>query len=213
MNGARWLCLLLWTAAASGAGAGDARLFFSRTFPGSAPPYMEVRVAGTGDAEYREAPDEELPLKFKLAEEETAAVFALAEKLDYFRHPLESPAKVAFMGTKLLRYESGDGKGEVKSEVKFNYSEDASAQALLDWFERMAESAELRIDLERAAKYDHLGVMHALETLEAAMEGHRVVAGGQFLPMLDRISNNETYMHAARTLAADLAGEIRGPKK
>jgi len=166
MNGARWLCLLLWTAAAFGAGAGDARLFFSRTFPGSAPPYMEVRVAATGDAEYREAPDEELPLKFKLADEETAAVFALAEKLDYFRHPLESPAKVAFMGTKLLRYESGDGKGEVKSEVKFNYSEDASAQTLLDWFERMAESAELRIDLERAAKYDHLGVMHALETLE-----------------------------------------------
>ena len=62
MNGARWLFLLLWSAAASGAGAGDARLFFSRTFPGSAPPYMEVRVAATGDAEYRKAPDEEMPL-------------------------------------------------------------------------------------------------------------------------------------------------------
>jgi hypothetical protein len=213
MNGARWLCLLLSTATASSAGGGAARLFFSRTFPGSAPAYFEVRVEKTGDAEYREAPDEELPLKFKLSEEEAAAVFALAEKLDYFRHPLESPAKVAFMGTKLLRYESGDGQSEVKSEVKFNYSEDVAAQTLLDWFERMAESAELRIDLERAAKYDHLGVMHALETLDAAMEGHRVVGAGQFLPMLDRITNNETYMHAARTLAADLAGAIRNPKK
>jgi len=211
MNGARWPCLLLWTAAAFG--AGDARLFFSRTFPGSAPPYLEVRVAQTGDAEYREAPDEELPVKFKLSEEETAAVFSLAGKLDYFRHPLESPAKVAFMGTKLMRYESGDGKSAVKNEVKFNYSEDVSAQTLLDWFERMAESAELRIDLERAAKYDHLGVMHALETLAEAMDDHRVVAAAQFLPMLDRIANSETYMHAARTLAADLAGEIRGPKK
>ena len=208
MNRARWLCLLFWSAAASGA-ASDARLFFSRTFPGSAPPYLEVRVSAAGDAEYREAPDEELPLKFKLSEEESAAVFALTEKLDYFRHPLESPVRVAFMGTKLLRYESGD----TKSEVKFNYTEDAAAQTLVGWFERMAESAELRIDLERAAKYDHLGVMHALETLEEAMEGHRVLAAGQFLPVLDRISNNETYMHAARTLAADLAGEIRGPKK
>ena len=213
MNGARWLCLLLSTATASSAGGGAARLFFSRTFPGSAPAYFEVRVEKTGDAEYREAPDEELPLKFKLSEEEAAAVFALAEKLDYFRHPLESPAKVAFMGTKLLRYESGDGQSEVKSEVKFNYSEDVAAQTLLDWFERMAESAELRIDLERAAKYDHLGVMHALETLDAAMEGHRVVGAGQFLPMLDRITNNETYMHAAMSLAADLAGAIRNPKK
>jgi hypothetical protein len=207
MKGAAGLCLLLWTATAFG--AGDARLFFSRTFPGSAPAYLEVRVEKTGDAEYREAPDEELPLKFKLSEEETAAVFALAEKLDYFRHPLESPAKVAFMGTKLMRYESGDGK----SEVKFNYSEDVAAQTLLNWFERMAESAELRIDLERAAKYDHLGVMHALETLEAAMEDHRVVGAAQFLPILDRVANNETYMHAARTMAADLAGAIRTPKK
>lgn len=209
MKGARWLCLLFWTTSAFAAGGGDARLFFSRTFPGSAPPYMEVRVEKSGDAEYREAPDEELPLKFKLSEEETAAVFGLAEKLDYFRHPLESPAKVAFMGTKLLRYESGD----VKGEVKFNYSEDVAAQALLDWFERMAESAQLRIDLERAAKYDHLGVTHALETLEAALEDHRLAAAPQFLPMLDRIANNETYMHTARMLAADLAGAIRSPKK
>ncbi|MGB7762913.1 MAG: hypothetical protein WBL61_23970 [Bryobacteraceae bacterium] len=207
MNGARWVSLLLWTATAFA--AGDARLFFSRTFPGSAPPYLEVRLEKTGDAEYREAPDEEPPVKFKLSEEEAAAVFSLAEKLDYFRHPLESPAKVAFMGTKLLRYESG----EVKNEVKFNYSEDVSAQELLDWFERMAESAELHIDLERTAKYDHLGVMHALETLESAMEDHKVAGVAQFLPLLDRIANNETYMHAARTLAADMAGAIRSPKK
>jgi len=196
MNGARWLCLLLSTATASSAGGGAARLFFSRTFPGSAPAYFEVRVEKTGDAEYREAPDEELPLKFKLSEEEAAAVFALAEKLDYFRHPLESPAKVAFMGTKLLRYESGDGQSEVKSEVKFNYSEDCGgARRCSTGSSRMAESAELRIDLERAAKYDHLGVMHALETLDAAMEGHRVVGAGQFLPMLDRITNTRN-LHA-----------------
>jgi len=195
--------------AATAFAGGDARLFFSRTFPGSTPPYLEVRVGTTGDAEYREAADEELPVKFKLSEEETAAVFGLVEKLDYFRHPLESPAKVAFMGTKLLRYESGNARGE----VKFNYSEDIAAQTLLDWFERMAESAELHIDLERTAKYDHLGVIKALETIDSAMEGHRVVAAGQLLPLLDRIANNETYMHSARARAADLAGAIRNPKK
>jgi len=210
MNGGRWVSLLLWTATAFAAGdARDARLFYSRTFPGSAPAYLEVRLEKTGEGEYREAPDEELPVKFKLPEEETAAVFSLAEKLDYFRHPLESPAKVAFMGTKLMRYESGDAK----NEVTFNYSEDVSAQALLDWFERMGESAELHIDLERTAKYDHLGVMHALETIEGAMDDHHVVGAAQFLPMLDRIANNETYMHEARTLAADMAGAIRNPKK
>jgi len=207
MKSAWRICLLLLAATAMS--AGDARVFYSKTFPGSAPPYFEVRLVETGDADYREAADEDMPVKFHLSEEETAAVFALVEKLDYFRHPLESPAKVAFMGTKLLRYESGAGK----SEAKFNYSDNASAQALAAWFDRMAESAEIHIDLERAAKYDHLGVMKALNTLADAMEDNHVAAAGQFLPLLDRIAINETYMHTARTLAADLAGAIRNPKK
>jgi len=206
MRGAIRAGLLLWATAACGA---DGHLFFSRAFPGSAPAYIEVRVGSGGEGEYREAADEELPVKFKLAEDELAAVFGLAEKLDYFRHPLESPAKVAFMGTKLLRYEGASAKGE----VKFNYSEDVAAQALLEWFERMAESAQIHTDLERTAKYDHLGVMKALVTLDAAMENRRLVAAAQFLPLLDRVANNETYMHTARALAADLAGTIRNPKK
>ena len=168
MNGARWLCLLLWTAAAFGAGAGDARLFFSRTFPGSAPPYMEVRVAATGDAEYREAPDEELPLKFKLADEETAAVFALAEKLDYFRHPLESPAKVAFMGTKLLRYESGDGQSEVKtSVVGYGRAEKSQVQLMVQSLLHLAAT----IESEDAADALAVAICHATrEATQARIE-------------------------------------------
>jgi len=197
----------------SAAFAGDAHLFFSRTFPGSVPPYLEVRVAQGGDGEYREAQDEALPVKFKLSQEETATVFDLAQKLDYFRHALESPAKVAFMGTKLLRYDGSDEKGDIKGEVKFNYSEDLAARALVDWFERMAECADIHGELERTAKYDHLGVKHALDSLAAEMDNHRVVASPQFLQMLDRIAENETYMHTARVLAAELASEIRTPKK
>jgi hypothetical protein len=207
MKGARRLVPLLWAATAFA--AGDARLFYSRTFPGSAPPYFNVRVDETGGGEYREADDDQFPIKFQLFEAERAAVFALVEKLDYFRRPLESSAKVAYMGTKLLRYESGG----TRSEAKFNYSDDAAARTLVDWFDRMGESAEIHIDLERAAKYDHLGVMKVLNVLAAAMEDHRVAAGGQFLPLLDRIAGNETYMHTARTLAADLAEAIRNPKK
>lgn len=192
------------------AAAGDApRLFFSRTFPGSAPPYIQVTVEKSGEVEYREAVDDELPLKFKLNAANTDELFGLAEKLDYFKHPLEAPVKVAFMGTKLFRYENGADK----TEVKFNYSQDINAQALLDWFERLAETAQNRINLERAAKYDHLGVMKAILVLETALDRNRLAAPEQFLPMLDRIANNETYMHTARARAAEVAEAIRNPKK
>lgn len=199
--------------AASALFAGDApRLFYSRAFPGSKPDYIQVVLEKSGDGVYQEAVEDDLPLKFKLTDEETQVVFGLADKLDHFKHPLESQLKVAFMGTKTFRFVDG----EQKSEAKFNYSEDVAAQQLQDWFERMAESAEHRIDLERAAKYDHLGVDGALQGLEAAFENGRVVAPDQFLPMLDRVAKNETYMHQSRARAAEMAEAIRNmgnPKK
>jgi hypothetical protein len=182
------------------------RLIYSKSFPGSTPEFMQVTLDKTGNAEYKDKPDDDLPLKFHLTEAETQEVFGLAEKLDYFKHPIESNLKVAFMGAKTFRYENA----AQKAEVKFNYSEDQAAQQLLDWFERMAESAAHRIDLERAAKYDKLGVDKAIRLLSYAIERKRVVGLEQYLPMLDRIANNETYMHTARARAAELAEFIRG---
>ena len=189
--------------------AGDgSRVTYSKSFPGSVPEYMQVTVDRGGNAEYRDRVDDDLPLKFHLTPAETEEVFALAEKLDYFKHPLESGLKVAFMGAKTFRYESG----ATQAEVKFNYSEEIPAQQLLDWFERMAESAAHRIDLERAAKYDKLGVDKAVRLLSAALERKRLVGLEQFLPMLDRIANNDSYMHTARARAAEIAESIRAVK-
>lgn len=186
--------------------AGDGpKLFYSREFPGSQPAYLQIVVEKSGDAVYQEAVNDDLPLKFKLRPEETAAIYDLADKLDHFKHPLESQLKVAFMGTKTFRFIDGDAK----TEVKFNYSEDPSAQALVDWFERMAESEARYIDLERTVKYDHLGVDQSLNGLEATFANGRVVGAEQYLPLLDRVAKNETYMHQARAKAAELAEYIR----
>jgi len=195
---------------ACGAMAADGpRLFYSKSFPGSVPPYVEINVDPGGAVEYREAPGEDNPVKFRLKDGEAAEVFGLAEKLGHFNQPLESPAKVAFMGTKTFRWENG---GE-KSEAKFNYSQDPSAQALADWFERMAESAQREIDLERAAKYDKLGVPRSLLLLRVAFDKKRLIGLEQYLPLLDRIIKNESYMHTAREQAGELADLIRADKR
>jgi hypothetical protein len=202
----KWSLILL---SASVVFAADApRLFYSRAFPGSTPAYLDITVESNGDGVYREAVDDELPTKFHLSDAETHEVFDLAEKLDHFKHPLESPAKVAFMGAKTFRYEDGGQK----TEVKFNYTEDLTAKALQDWFERMAESAEHRENVERAAKYDHLGLVDAINLLASAYERHRLVALDQFLPILDRVAKNDTYMHTARAMAAEIAEAIRKPQ-
>ncbi len=202
----KWSLLLLFASVLS---AGDGgRLFYSKTFPGSSPAYTQVTIDKGGNVEYREAVDDDQPLKSQLPAADTKQLFDLAARLDYFKRPLESGLKVAFMGTKVFAYE----QGAQRTEAKFNYSDDADAKTLLDWFERIAESAQHRIELERAAKYDKLGVFKALGLLESAMLRGRLVSPEQYLPMLDRISKNETYMHTARARAAEIAEAIRNPK-
>jgi|SRR5215470_8207399 len=205
MKGPAFFVLALLAAAGSVLAGDGPRLTYSKSFPGSMPAYVQITLDKAGQVEYREAADDDNPLKFKMTEAETNEVFGLSEKLGYFKTPVESGLKVAFMGKKTFRYENGTEK----HEVEFNYSEDVNAKALWEWFERMTESAQLRIELERTAKYDKLGVVKALTLLGSSLERKRLVGLEQYLPTLDRIIKNESYMHTARVRASEIAEAIR----
>lgn len=192
----------------AGLGAAEPRLYFSKSFPGSSPAFVAITVEQDGSGEYKEAPDDDSPLKFQLSASDAAEMFALAEKLDRFKRPLESPLKVAQMGMKTFRFEDG----AARTEVKFNFSEDADARALTDWFERISESGQNYWFLERAVKYDKLGVQKALLQFEISMDRKRLVFPKLFLPMLDRIAKNDSYLNMARSRAANLADSIRAAK-
>jgi len=201
----RWLLALLVCPLLADSGA---RLFYSKSFPGSVPAYVEIALDRNGNGEYREAPNDDQPLRFQVPENDINEMFALVDKLGRFTHPLEAPLKVAFMGMKTFRFENGADK----SEVKFNFSQDADARLLQDWFERIAETEQIMINLERVAKYDKLGVNKALLQMQVSLDQKRLVAPQQLLPMLDRIAKNETYMHMSRLRAAGLADAIRAGK-
>lgn len=184
--------------------AADPRVVFTKSFPGSVPAYVEITVEKSGQTVYKEAPDDTNPITVQLLNADRDAIFALADKLDHFARPLESNLKVAFMGKKTFRYEDA-----TTHEAQFNYSVDPDAQALLDWFEKIAESERGFIELERSVKYDKLGVQNALILVEAARDQKRLIAPQQFLPLLDRVAKNESYLRMARDRAAVFADEIR----
>jgi len=192
------ILILVLTASARG------QLTMSKSFPGSVPAYSEVRIDAEGNVEYREDPKDEDPLKFQIAASDKQAIWDLVEKLGHFNHPLESGLKVARMGDKTFRWE--------KNEVTFNFSEDPDAKALLEWYENICESERDYIALETAAKYDKLGVEKALLQLEISWDDKHLVGPQQMLPLLDRIAKNESFLHMARSRAADLADKIRGIK-
>ncbi len=203
----RWFLSLVLLVPAL-AGADGPRLFFSKSFPASTPAYFQVTLDRTGQVTYTEDPEDTSPLKFQLPEQDVNQVFSLTDKLDHLKRPIEGRAKVAFMGDKTLRYENG----AEKAEAKYNYTDDPAARDLNDWFERIGLSARYRIELERAAKYDKLGVFKILASIRDGLADKRLVAPEQYLPTLDRIAKNESYMHAARTRAAEIAESIRNPK-
>jgi len=201
--------VLLWLVAATGlAFAADVpRVTYTKIFPGSEPAYMATTVDKDGATTYREAKDED-PETFKLEPDAVRAIFDLAEKLDHFKRPLESGLKVAKTGDKTFRWENG----AETSEAKFNYSLDENAKTLQDWFERISESERAMMNLRRAIRFDKLGVNDAVLRVDTAWSLKRLVGREQFLPLLDRIAKNETYIHEARLRAASLADQIRTAK-
>lgn len=187
------------------------RLTFSKSFPGSLPPWEEIVVDKNGTGQYKDDPKDEDPLKFQLTGAESSEIFGLADKLNHFARPLESGLKVANMGLKTFRYEA---EGQAKpTEVKFNYTEDLDAKALADWFERIADTERSLIKLETAVRFDKLGVQDAILQIEILRDQKRLVAPDQFLPMLDRVAKNESFLHIARERAAALADSIRALPK
>jgi hypothetical protein len=184
----------------------EPRLVLSKYFKGSTPESVIITIEHSGEASYREGKEDDNPLSFQLAESDVRQLFELADKLDHFQHPLESGLKVAQMGVKTFRFEF---QSETH-EVSFNYSVDENAQALQECFERISETERDFIELDRTMHFDKLGVNQALALIEIAHQNKRLVAPQQFLPLLDRIAKNESFLHMARARAAALAEVLRG---
>ncbi len=184
------------------------RIVYVKSFPGSSPAWVQIRLEKSGAAVYQEDPKDENPLQFDIAEDKAGQIFALADKLDHFEHPLETRLKVANMGLKSFRYEDG----KTPHEVKFNYSDNADARAIADWFERITDTERAYIELERTVRYDKLGVQNAILQLELVRDQKRLMSPPQFLPLLDQVAKNESFLHMARERAAALAEKIRAEK-
>ncbi|MFN7925084.1 MAG: hypothetical protein U0Q16_33615 [Bryobacteraceae bacterium] len=189
--------------------AAEPKIVFSKSFPGSKPPLVFIEFERNGKAVYKEAENDEQPIPFELTKEQADQIFALAEKLGKFNRPLESGLKVANMGQKSFRW---DDDGKRGAEVKFNYSQDEDARSILDWFEKMIETEQHFINVERSVKFDKLGANRALLLLQAGMERDRLVGLTQFLPLLERVTKNQGFLHMDRERATTLIEWIKNGK-
>jgi hypothetical protein len=188
--------------------AAPPKVSFTKSFPGSVPAYCSVEIDKNGALLYKESPTDDQPVKAQLQPADAAALFGLAEKLGFFKSPIESGLKVANTGKKTFRYENESGVG---TEAVFNYSTDLNAQQLLDRFEQIAATERAYINLDRTVHFDKLGVNDALAEVEALWLRKQLAAPAQFIPLFNRIVSRESFMHLVRDRAARLKEEFLAP--
>lgn len=202
MNFAR---VIVWILAAVSLWGADATITFSRTFPGSVPPFYSVTLSSDGKGVYNETKDEDNTEKITVEPVLVTQIFQLADKLEHFKKPLESGLKVANMGQKMMRWENANEK----YESKFNYSLNEDARALADLFDRIGESTRLAVELARVMKHDRLGVDQVTLRIQTAWNNKRLVGRERMLPLLDQVAKNEALIHMARERAAQIADAMR----
>ena len=188
--------------------AAQEKITFTKSFPGSVPPYCFVQVSKDGALTYKESETDENPVLATMLQTNVDALFDMAAKLDHFKGPLESGLKVANTGKKTFRYEDANG---TRTEAVFNYSTDVTAQQLLDKFEQIAESERAYLNLDRAVHFDKLGVNDALAEIESLWLRKELAAPDQFVPLLTRIATHESFMHLVRDRAARLKEGFAAP--
>lgn len=197
--------ILVLLAISTAAAAATPKLTYIKDFPGSDPAWMCVEIDRTGALDYKESPKDDQPIRAHLEQSAADALFSMAERLGYFKSPLESGLKVANTGKKTFRYEDQNG---VRTEAVFNYSIDPTAQQLLDRFEQIAASERAYAELDRTVHYDKLGVNDALAQIESLWLRKQLAAPQQFIPLFTRIETHESFMHLVRARAARLKDEF-----
>jgi hypothetical protein len=189
--------------------AAEPTITFVKDFPGSYPAYYSISLSASGAALYRTAPDEK-PTVFQVSETTTQQIFALGERMDYFRSSaLESKRKVAQMGKKTFAY---DNAGEHQS-VTFNHTENSDGLALLALFEKLSSTQRHRDHVEYLLRFDRLGIVKELLQLEVDLDDNQLLEPMLLLPVLEKVKTNRALVNVAQGRAATIIAKIEAAKQ
>lgn len=214
-----FILLALWCAAGLAGGAAaapapadkaalTATLTYKKVFRGSAPEFVEIRVteSGSGTWDVRQLADDADPQPLEVSPALAQKMFELAAQLNHFRNvEIDVRRKIANLGEKTFRYESGSEA----HEVKFNYTTHPAAAQLQLIFEGLARQQEHLQKLMHAMRFDRLGVQKALLGFEADFDRRIIPEPQRFLPVLQQLADDSRYVEISRQRARALMEKIK----
>ncbi len=182
---------------------------YRRIFKSSSPEFIEIRIQENSTSatyEIRQLDEDPGAIPFEVGAALRGRIFQLVSELHYFKGlDLDVHRKIAYLGQKTFRWESG---GE-SSQVHFNYTLNAAATQLLQICEGLARQEELIELLTRRIKYDRLGVNDALLQFETDLNKGELPEPARALPLLEQIANDSRFVEIARQRSRALAERLR----
>jgi hypothetical protein len=167
---------------------------------------LELDDKGRGKFSFKKREEDALELDFALRPAKVESLLSCFVRADFLNETKNfvSPRKVADMGLKTIRFESGTRK----REVTFNYTEDRTLQEIVDFFENLCQQEKALFEMDLALKYDRLGIPKKLDELERSLTAKRIVDPERFAPVLEKIYQDESLMNLARTEAKKILSRI-----
>jgi hypothetical protein len=182
---------------------------YRRVFKSSVPEFIEIRIqqdSNTATYDIRQLDEDAAATPFDLGPALRGKIFQLVAELNYFKGlDLDVHRKIANLGEKTFRWDSGSSS----SEVKFNYTLNTAATQLLQICEGLARQQELIELLQRRMKYDRLGVNDALLQFESDLNKGVLPEPERALPLLEQIANDSRFVEIARQRSRAIAERLR----
>ncbi|MSO22358.1 MAG: hypothetical protein EXQ58_03695 [Acidobacteria bacterium] len=171
---------------------------------------IELDSNGNGQFCFKKRNDVEIKQPVKLRASAFETLRALFQKADFFDESRDfvSQRKVADMGSKTVRFETGSKQ----REVVYNYTEDRTLQEITTFFENLCQQERALFEMDLALKYDRLGIPKKLDELGTNLNAKRIIAPERFEPVLEKIYADQTLMNLARKEAKKLLVRIEKMK-
>jgi hypothetical protein len=167
---------------------------------------VELGGNGRGQVQFKKRNEESITLDVVLKPAVIENLASLFTRADFLNEAKEfaSQRKVADMGAKMVRYDTG----LQKREVVYNYTEDKDLQDITNFFENLCQQERALFEMDLALKYDRLGIPKKLDELERNLSAKRIVAPERFTQVLEKIYQDESLMHLARKEAKKILSRI-----
>jgi hypothetical protein len=149
------------------------------------------------------AGDVHRPIQLSAAFAEQA--FSTARQRRLFAFPCESHMKVAYQGTKRLRYTGPEGSGA----CEYNYSKDKEIELLGNSLLAVEYTILSGARLEKLLQHDRLGLDQELDSLMTAAHEGSAAEMGTIRETLTRIASDEQVLERARRKARLLLAQVR----